>query len=99
MKSKTKKGLLIFTVCFAAAFILALLPHCSKGFEQGYEQGFEREFVTSCSGGELPESACQCVYTELRKKYSMVEMTQWSITGFPEDFADEAALACNLEPQ
>jgi len=99
MNIKTKKGLLIFSVCCVVGFILGLLPHCSKGLEKGYEQGFKREFVASCAEGDLPESTCQCVYAELRKKYSMVEMTQWSITGSPEDLADEAALACNLEPK
>jgi len=95
---KIKIMLLSFTACFILAFAFAALPTCSKSFEQGYEQGFEREFVASCPGDELPETVCQCLYTELRKKHSMSDMTKWSISGFPEEVVDEAASACNLEP-
>jgi len=100
---KIKVTVLFVIACFIVGFAVAVLPTCSKSFEQGYEQGFERTFVESCSEnasqGGLPESACQCLYTELRKKHSMADMTKWSLTDFPEEVTDEAALACNLQPK
>jgi len=100
---KTKAIVLFVAACFVVGFAVAVLPTCSKSFQQGYEQEFERTFVESCSenGSQnaLPKSICQCLYTELRNKHSMADLTKWSMTDFPEDVTDEAAFACGLQPK
>jgi len=100
---KIKATVLFVIACFIIGFAVAVLPTCSKSFEQGYEQEFERTFVESCSDSgsqdALPKSVCQCLYTELRNKHSMADLTKWSLTDFPEEVTDAAALACNLQPK
>jgi len=85
---KIKIALLIFTTCSVLGFALIALIFFNKNFEHG--------FVTSCSEGNLSEAFCQCLYTEIQKKHSIITMTKSSITGFSEKAVDKAALACKL---
>jgi len=82
---------------------LVVLPGCSESFQQEYEAGFRREFerafVKSCSSGDLPQTACQCLATELLEKHSTTELTKWGLTGYPDEAMDAAAFACDLEPK
>jgi len=69
---------------------LALLAGCGESFEQG----FEREFVSACAAKNVSKTVCQCMFSELHKDYSILEMTLWNIKGVPKQAVGQAALVC-----
>jgi len=73
-----------------------LALHLLSGCSAEDEKAFEREFIVSCSAEKLPEAVCQCLFTELKKDYSIAEMTLWAFTQPPENAFDKARLACGL---